>query len=111
MLVAAWWLFGLGWGITGDRYRAGHGEASVTIDFSKGRYEVFKGRVPGQLPIGRIDDDEYVRSPSNELLYRVDGDEFYDIKGNYLGEIVESGPGRAMVVDSNHYCLFVIAPE
>lgn len=83
----------------------------MAMDFSKGRYEVFKGRMPGQLPIGRIDDDEYVRSPSNELLYRLDGDEFYDLKGNYLGEIIEYDPGRAMVVDSSDNCLFLIAPE
>ena len=68
--------------------------------------------MPGQLPIGRIDEDEFVRSYSGpDLLYRFDGDEFYDLKGNYLGQIVESGPGRAMVMDGNHNCLFVIAPE
>ncbi len=83
----------------------------MAIDFSKGRYEVFKGRMPGYLPIGRIDDDEYVRSPSNELLYRVDGDGFYDLKGNYLGDLVESDPGHAVVVDNNNNCLFVIKPE
>jgi hypothetical protein len=83
----------------------------VVNDFGKGRYNVFKGRLPGQSPIGRIDDDEYVRAPSNELLYRLDVNGFYDLKGNYVGEIVDTGPGHAMVVDNNHNCLFVIAPE
>lgn len=84
----------------------------MATDFSKGRYNVFKGRIPGQLPIGRIDEDEFVRSFSGpDLLYRVDGDEFYDLKGNYVGAIFETGSGSAMVMDSNNNCLFVIAPE
>ncbi|KJK17138.1 hypothetical protein [Pseudomonas sp. 2(2015)] len=84
----------------------------MATDFSKGRYNVFKGRMPGQLPMGRIDEDEFVRSISGpELLYRFDGDEFYSLDGKYLGSIVETEAGRAMVVDGAHNCLFVIAPE
>ncbi|MBP1085351.1 MULTISPECIES: hypothetical protein [Pseudomonas] len=83
----------------------------MAIDFSSGRYNVFQGRVPGQLPIGRIDQDEFVRSPSNVLIYRFDGDEMYDMKGRYLGTANDSGDGRFMVTDGQHNCLFVVAPE
>lgn len=42
------------------------------MDYSNGRFNVFdaQGR-----QIGRIDEDEYVRSLSNQLLFRLDGDE------------------------------------
>lgn len=82
----------------------------MATDYSLGRYKVFQGRMPGQLPIGRIDEDEYVRTAENKLIYRVDGDKFYDMNGNYLGEIQETDGGRAMVVSGNN-CLFVIVPE
>lgn len=81
------------------------------MDYSKGRYNVFEGRDPGAQRIGRIDEDEYVRDPSGELLYRLDGEEFYDMNGNLLGEIVPSGAGRAMVVSEGHMCLFVLERE
>lgn len=83
----------------------------MAIDYSQGRYNVFKGRGPTAPLIGRIDEDEFVRSLSGEVLFRVDGDEFYEVNGRYLGEITPTEEGRAMVVDPNHYCLFVIAPE
>jgi len=83
----------------------------MAIDFSKGRYNVFQGRMPGQLPIGRIDQDEFVRSPSNVLIYRFDGDEMYDMKGRYLGNANDSGDGRFVITDGQHNCLFVVAPE
>jgi len=82
----------------------------MATDFTQGRYNVYEGRGPGASLIGRIDEDEFVRS-NKGLLYRIDGSEFYDMNGKYLGEIVESGDGRAMVIDRSHYCLFVIAPE
>jgi hypothetical protein len=83
----------------------------MAIDFSKGRYNVFQGRMPGQLPIGRIDEDEYVRSAKNVLLYRFDGEEMYDMNGNYLGEAEETVDGRFMVTDGQQNCLFVVVPE
>lgn len=81
------------------------------MDYSKGRYNVFKGRMFNDQPIGRIDEDEFVRDRHNQLMYRVDGDEFYDLNGSYLGELTPSGDGKAMVVDSDHNCLFVLVPE
>ncbi|MNH19392.1 hypothetical protein D3C79_791260 [compost metagenome] len=83
----------------------------MAVDYSQGRYNVFKGRGPLAPLIGRIDEDEYVTSLSGELLYRVDGSEFYEVNGRYLGEITPTEDGLATVVDANHYCLFVIAPE
>ncbi|WP_223464316.1 hypothetical protein [Pseudomonas sp. GL-RE-26] len=82
----------------------------MATDYSAGRYNVYEGRGPGAPLIGRIDEDEFVQS-NGGLLYRIDGSEFYDMSGKYLGEIVESGEGNAMVIDGNHYCLFVIVPE
>jgi hypothetical protein len=83
----------------------------MDIDFSNGRYNVFQGRMPGQLPIGRIDEDEFVRSAANVLLYRFDGEEMYDMNGKYLGSAEESGDGRFMVTDGQHNCLFVVVPD
>ena len=63
--------------------------------------------------IGRIDEDEFVRSNSGELLYRIDGDEVYTAGTNakYLGRISETEGGRAMVVDHNHFAHLAIVPD
>ena len=53
------------------------------IDYSKGRYTVKDTN--GGL-IGRIDDDEYVRS-GTALLFRLDGDEFYTLDSVLIGFI------------------------
>lgn len=45
------------------------------MDYSKGRYNV---RTPDGGSIGRIDGDEFVCNGLS-LLYRVDGDEFYEV--------------------------------
>lgn len=37
--------------------------------------------------IGRIDCDEYIRNHSGQLVYRLDGDEVYDLKGALLGTL------------------------
>lgn len=37
--------------------------------------------------IGRIDHDEYIRNQSGQLVYRLDGDEVYDLKGAFLGTL------------------------
>lgn len=57
------------------------------MDYSKGRFNVFDSQ--GVL-IGRIDHDEYVRSPLNQLLFRLDGDEAYDMTGELIG-FVDAG--------------------
>ena len=53
------------------------------IDYSKGRYTV-KDRNGGF--IGRIDEDEYVRS-GTVLRFRLDGDEFYTLDSVLIGFI------------------------
>jgi len=53
------------------------------IDYSKGRYTVKDTN--GGL-IGRIDEDEYVRS-GTVLRFRVDGDEFYTLDSVLIGFI------------------------
>ncbi|MFP5419920.1 MAG: hypothetical protein ACLGID_00435 [Gammaproteobacteria bacterium] len=85
----------------------------MTKDYSKGRYNVLKGRGPDAQRIGRIDQDEFVRSDKNQLLYRVDGDEFYDMAGNYIGEIDSSGDVGMVVsrTPSGITCLFMIVDE
>lgn len=85
----------------------------MATDFTKGRYNVFAGRGPlGEL-IGRIDEDEYVRSRSGELLYRIDDDQVFEAGPNarYIGSIFETEGGRAMVVDSAHVAHLTIVPE
>jgi hypothetical protein len=88
-------------------------EIGMSKDYSAGRYLVFKGRMPGQQPIGRIDHDEFVRNNTGQLLYRVDGNEVYDMKGGLVGEITPSGE-NAMVVTrgpSGIDCHMVFTPE
>jgi hypothetical protein len=83
----------------------------MATNFSKGRYKVFQGSVPGVPPIGRIDEDEYVRTSNGTLIYRVDNDQFFDMDGQLLGFIEEVGKDAALVMNTAGYCLFVIAPE
>lgn len=74
----------------------------ASTDYSKGRYLV--ENPAGQL-VGRIDNDEYVRS-GGSLLYRVDGSEFYSIDGNLLG-FIDAG----IVRDASGQGLFRIQSE
>ncbi|WP_124303293.1 hypothetical protein [Pseudomonas chlororaphis] len=85
----------------------------MATDYTAGRYNVFNGRGPAASLIGRIDGDEFIRGDSGELLYRVDGDEVYTAgpDAKFIGSIVETENGRAMVVDHNHFAWLVIAPE
>lgn len=53
------------------------------MDYSKGRYNV---RTPDGDFVGRIDEDEFVRNGLS-LLYRVDGDGFYEVAGRFVGRI------------------------
>jgi hypothetical protein len=88
-------------------------EKQMATDFTKGRYNVFSGRGPTTEFIGRIDEDEFVRSHSGDLLYRIDGDEVYTAGSGakYIGDVMETEGGRAMVVDANHNAVLTIAPE
>lgn len=82
-------------------------------DYSAGRYNVYKGRGPAAMQIGRIDEDEFVRGNDGKLLYRVDGDEFYDMSGNLLGTIIETD-GVGLVVSHDQggaTCHFMIKDE
>ena len=85
----------------------------MATDFTKGRYRVYQGRSPGAPLIGRIDEDEFVRSNTGELIFRIDGNEVYTAGpgANFVGSISETENGRAMVVDANHYAHLVIVPE
>ncbi len=49
------------------------------MDYSTGRYNVFE---PSGIQIGRIDQDEFVRSGS-QILYRIDGNEVYGVKAGH----------------------------
>ncbi|HAT31360.1 MAG TPA: hypothetical protein DCW29_11070 [Janthinobacterium sp.] len=72
------------------------------IDYSKGRYTVKDTN--GSL-IGRIDEDEYVRSGTT-LRFRVDGDEFYTLDGVLIG-FIRSG----IVTTPKGEPRYTIAPE
>lgn len=74
----------------------------MEIDYSKGRYNVFGPN--GQI-IGRIDEDEFVRSGTT-LIYRIDGNEVYEINGGVLG-YVDSG----VAATPNGKILFTIQSE
>jgi len=85
----------------------------MAVDFTKGRYLVYAGRGPLAQQVGNIDEDEFVRSSSGALLYRIDGLEVYTAGNNaqFVGDIKETDGGRAMVVDVNQNAILTIAPE
>lgn len=56
------------------------------MDYTMGRFKVFDA---SNNLVGRIDHDEFVRA-GIELLYRIDGEEFYDMNGNLIG-FIEDG--------------------
>jgi hypothetical protein len=72
------------------------------VDYSKGRYNV---NTPDGGFIGRIDRDEFVRNGIS-LLYRIDGDEFYEVAGRFIGSI-EDGVVRG----TNGEAKFIIKAE
>ncbi|TWI57448.1 hypothetical protein IQ22_00664 [Pseudomonas duriflava] len=76
-------------------------------DYSHGRYLVF-GYGKDAKQIGLINQDGFVRSSddSNVLIYRIDGDQVYDMDDNYLGDIDE---GTAISANGEH--LFTIQAE
>lgn len=85
----------------------------MSKNYTEGRYNVYKGRGPLAPLIGRVDEDEFVRGDRGQLLYRIDGDEFYDMSGNLIGQIVASGE-VGMVVSSDpagQTCHFMISEE
>jgi glycine/serine hydroxymethyltransferase len=85
----------------------------MATDFTQGRYNVYSGRGPMTELIGRIDDDEFVRSLSSELLFRIDGDNVYTVGSDAkkIGSIVVTEFGRVLVVDAAHVALLAIEPE
>lgn len=85
----------------------------MATDFTQGRYNVYSGRGPAAPLIGRIDEDEFVRSNTGELMYRIDGDEVYTAGtgAKFVGTISVTEGGRAMVVDGNHYAHLTFVPE
>ena len=85
----------------------------MATDFTEGRYNVYSGRGPMAELIGRIDEDEFVRSNTGQLLYRIDGTEVYTAGSNakYVGDLMETEGGRGMVVDANHNAVLTIVPE
>jgi hypothetical protein len=80
--------------------------------FAKGRYNVYAGRGPMAELIGHLDKDEFVRSHSGDLLFRIDGEKVYTAGSGakYIGNIVVTESGRALVVDAAHVALLAIAP-
>lgn len=80
-------------------------------DYTNGRYNVFKESGPLQVLIGRIDHEKFVRSNSDEMLYRIVGLEVYEVGGGYVGEIDEVGDGQAMVVSRQQVAILTIVPE
>ncbi|WP_433771434.1 hypothetical protein [Pseudomonas putida] len=85
----------------------------MATDFTQGRYNVYSGRGPMTELIGRIDEDEFVRTISGTLLFRIDGGNVYtaDARAKYIGNIVVTESGLALVVDPAHVALLAIVPE
>ncbi len=88
--------------------RGGAGRQKMKKDYSEGRYNVLNAQ--GEQ-IGRIDGDEFVRDPRNQLLWRIDGDEVY-LPGSPPGGLKLSATihnGKAETPDGE--LLFQIVPE
>ena len=53
-------------------------------NYESGRFNVANAY---GVPIGRIDGDEFIRDHQARHLYRIDGDEVYDMSGKFIGSI------------------------
>lgn len=58
----------------------------MSKDYSNGRYIAY-GYGPGAPLIGRVDNDEYIRSDTGTWIFRIDGDEVYSPDGSLAGFI------------------------
>lgn len=57
----------------------------MAMDYSQGRYNVID---MGNSIVGRIDEDEFIREFNGpKLLYRIDGEEVYNMSGELVGFI------------------------
>lgn len=74
----------------------------MATDYSRGRYNVFDAL--GQ-PIGIIDNDEFVRS-DDTLLYRIDGEEVYEVNGGLVAFL-----DHGVALSPNGQKLFTIRRE
>lgn len=72
------------------------------MNYSNGRFRVVDAQ---NKDIGRIDCDEFIRNSRALPIYRLDGDEVYDMKGNLMG-FIDSG-----VLISGGDILLRISPE
>lgn len=54
------------------------------MNYSSGRFRVVDAQ---NKDIGLIDFDEFIRNFHAQPIYRLDGEEVYDMKGNFLGVI------------------------
>ncbi|MFY3456977.1 hypothetical protein ACOTJD_09970 [Achromobacter xylosoxidans] len=74
------------------------------VDYTKGRYDVYDST--GEL-IGRIDEDEFVRS-GMKLLYRLDGEEVYTVPTARLVGFIE---GNVVRDPKTHLEILKFVPE
>jgi hypothetical protein len=79
----------------------------MAADYSEGRYLVF-GYGEQAAQIGLINNDGFVRSTDDHdrLIYRIEGEQVYDMEDNYLADIDE---GTAITAQGEH--LFTIQAE
>lgn len=54
------------------------------MNYSSGRFRVIDAQ---NKNVGLIDSDEFIRNFHSQPIYRLDGEEVYDMKGNFLGVI------------------------
>lgn len=54
------------------------------MNYSSGRFRVIDAQ---NKNVGLIDSDEFIRNFHSQPIYRLDGKEVYDMKGNFLGVI------------------------
>lgn len=75
-------------------------------DFTKGRWMAY-GYGPNKPLLGYVDGDEFVRSFSGSLLFRIDGADVYNMQGAFVGTI--DNQGLAMGRDGS--MLFNLQPD
>jgi len=83
------------------------GGNKMAADYSQGRYLVF-GYGDKAVQIGLIDNDGFVRASDDQdrLIYRIEGEQVYDMDDNYLADINE---GTAVTAKGER--LFTIQAE
>ncbi|WP_288463273.1 hypothetical protein [uncultured Pseudomonas sp.] len=68
------------------------------MSYSDGKWIAYGYAKPRQV-LGYIDGDEFLRDGAGVPIFRIDGEELYDLKGRYRGTIDDFGNATNLTGD------------